>query len=250
MGFWEDVWNNETSKDGPAYASSREIYTDEFIAELAHDFDFDASSNHVLSRLYEIPFRYHLGNRIDHKGEGLKEARKDYERLQKALVTFQQELEKFHGTGIDMELWEGAKALPMFDPDLDARNYPEFVYKSSIAYYFEFFRYLNFLQLGIHKQIGRLKSVGGRPKRFGLSLAVSYISQFWIIDLNRRYSLDYHQGSGISEAFAFTSRLIQQIEPVEERKIVTAMRALIKENARFRDQPKRDASQKPNRKKP
>ncbi|MEQ9491280.1 MAG: hypothetical protein RIM72_20060 [Alphaproteobacteria bacterium] len=130
--------DDNPSDDQPGYRQYATLYTSEFLEELADRFDFDVSNSLTLSRLYEIPYRYNLANRIADGGEGIKLMRRKYEKLEKAFLAFQQELEKFGDWGIDSELWRGAKLLPMFDPKLESERYPEFIYKSSIAYCYEF----------------------------------------------------------------------------------------------------------------
>jgi hypothetical protein len=220
------------SRDQFPYAQYRDVYHDSFINDLAKDFNLDESDPFTLERLYEIPFRFHLARRV-HSDDSIKETRKEYETLAKRLTLFQDQMHRLDGWGLDSELWEGAKMLPSFDPDLVSRDYPSFIYKDSIAYRFELQRYLNFLQLGLDQTLKRVKSSGGRPRDEGLHLAVRYVSNYWVYDLKREYKFDYHKGSGLSEAFEFTNRLIQQIEKIDERKIVTAMRTVVRENREF-----------------
>lgn len=229
---------------GPSYERYAEIYSDAFLAELGKDFDFDTDDPQTRSRLYEIPYRFQVARRNDDRGHASRETRQEYEKLAKRLSAFLEQLEKFNGHGIDTELWIGAKKLPSFDPHLDAADYPDFIYKSSIAYRYEFHRYLNFLQLGLDHQIKMLKSPGGRPKDEGLNLAVIYIANFWMYDLGRAYRLDYHKGSGLTDTVEFTRRLIQQIEPIEERQIISVMRR-IKSEDRHRQRTFVSNSQKP-----
>ena len=217
------------------YSQYAEIFTDDFLSEIGIEFDLDTSDKFIRGRLYEIPHRFFLARRIDDRGKSIREIRKEFETLEKRLVKFQQQLETLDGYGIDTEIYYGAKMLPNFDPNLDSADYPEFVYKSSIAYKYEFYRYLNFLQLGIDRELKQLKTPGGRPRDEGLHLAVRYIANFWIEDLSRTYSLDYHEGSGITDAFRFTARLIQKIEAIEEKQIVTAMRTVIREDRELSD---------------
>lgn len=221
--------SNQTQTETP-YSKYADVYTDQFITGLARDFDLDENDPLTRERLYEIPYRFHLARRIDDGGKALREMQKEFETLAKRLVSFQEQMHRLDGYGLDSELWHGARMLPSFDPELDSEDYPDFIYKRSIAYRYEFQRYLNFLQLGLDSTIKRMKNPGGRPKDEGLHLAVRYITNFWTFDLNREYTVDYHEGSGISLAFEFTNRLIQQIEKTDERRIVTAMRTVIRQD--------------------
>lgn len=48
--------------------------------------------------------------------------------------------------------------------------------------------------------------------------------------LERQFTVDYHQGSGLTEAFAFVNLVVAQIDSaITETEIITAMRTIIKE---------------------
>lgn len=217
-----------------------EIFPADFLEALSCEFAFDAFAPEIKALLDEIPRKLNIARRLGDGREEIREYRKNFERLAQSLDDFLSVYDDLRSIGIDSEIWDGAKKLPGSDPNLSAKNYPEFIYKDSRAYEFELQRYLNFLQIGVYDQIKKLKTPTGRPKDQGLHLAVRHIANIWSLELKRPYTVDYHAGSGVSQAFAFTNRVVQQIEHTDERRVITAMRAVIKQNAdldQIRSQP-------------
>jgi len=217
----------------PGYASERKYYTDEFINALAADYEFDPKDINLLTDLYEISFRYRLGNRIAASDkEYLPEHRKDLLRLQKKYRAFVDELEALGGDYFNLEVSGGAKLAEELnlavDPELDPKDYPGMQFSKSYCYWYEFERYLTFFGLGLDNNIDQHKSIGGRPKNEGLHLSIGYIAEFWEDEIGRKFTVDHHGGQGLTEAFEFTKRMFGPLDKIKDAQIITAMRAEIK----------------------
>ncbi len=51
-------------RDVPECQYGRELYSDDFIEALAHDFGFEQPNTVLLTKIYEVPYRYKLANKI------------------------------------------------------------------------------------------------------------------------------------------------------------------------------------------
>ncbi len=219
----------EEAKPTPAYESARKHYTDQFIESLAKDYNFDPTDIEVLGRLYEIEYRYNTGQSFEGEADENREERQRHKKLLKTFRAFRKELEENGGDHFNLEVHHGARMCGDLNPNLDPEDYPGQDFSKNYCYWFEFERYLTFFGLGLEATIERNRSHGGRPKNGGLSLAINYISDFWHFNLGKKYTLDYEGGTGLSEAFIFTKRLIDPLDEVPEVQIVTAMRHWIKQ---------------------
>ncbi len=217
----------------PGYQSEREYYTEDFICALAAVYNFDAADIYLLTDLYEIAYRYRLGNRLAAGDkERMPEYRKNLSKLQRKYRAFMDELEAQGGDYFNLEVSGGARiaeALDLgVDPDLDPQDYAGMQFSKSYCYWYEFERYTTFFGLGLDHNIEQLKSRGGRPKNQGLHLSIGYIGRFWERRLGRKYTVDHHGGQGLTEAFEFTKRLLTPLDDIDDVQIITAMRTEIK----------------------
>ena len=231
MSFFDDGL-----RTSPSYEKSREQFPDDFVAALSADYGFDHADIDVLSDLYEIAERYRIVRSMEWAIEDQKKHRKKLIKLQRTYRRFLDELKENGWDYFNLEVSHGADLAGDLDPDLDPTNYPGKKFSKKGCYWFEFERYLKFFDLGLEATIERYKSRGGRPKNEGLDNAMHYIDDFWTDVIGKNFTLDYHNGTGTSEAFHFVKRLLERIEPVSDTQIVSAMRHYIKERGEFRRQ--------------
>ena len=77
----------------------------------------------------------------------------------------------------------------------------------------------------IEAALEELKSYkGGRPANEGAYEFVAYLSDFWVRDLERPYTIDAHRGQGLTEAFSFIRDCAAPLIPVTESQIISMMR--------------------------
>ena len=86
----------------------------------------------------------------------------------------------------------------------------------------------------IEAALEELKSYkGGRPANEGAYEFVAYLSDFWARDLERPYTIDSHQGQGLTEAFSFIQDCAAPLIPISDAQIISMMRKYKSQNRRF-----------------
>tara|TARA_R110002074_G_scaffold246040_1_gene418007 strand:+ start:1793 stop:2593 length:801 start_codon:yes stop_codon:yes gene_type:complete len=80
---------------------------------------------------------------------------------------------------------------------------------------------------------------GGRPAHEGAYEFVAYVSDFWTGDLERPYTIDAHNGQGLTEAFKFIRDCAEPLIPLTDSQILTMMQKFKEKSS------KQNRSQKP-----
>jgi len=62
---------------------------------------------------------------------------------------------------------------------------------------------------------------------YTIECVVRRSADFWGDHLNRKFTVDYHKGAGLTPAFLFVQKLINEIELIADNKIINAMRSEI-----------------------
>ncbi|HRJ19901.1 MAG TPA: hypothetical protein PLF84_12700 [Bryobacteraceae bacterium] len=76
----------------------------------------------------------------------------------------------------------------------------------------------------------------GRKPNFALECLVRNIAYLWADILKRPFTLDYHKGSGVTEAFAFVKAFTSYIDlEIADTKLITAVRTIISERGNIRN---------------
>ena len=203
----------------------RRAYTPEFLSNIATRFGFSLGSDEQISDLHQIGYRYILGRRLEDDGGSLKNLRAEYLAFRKPLAKFAEALETFSQERLAHEMQYGARLLVEPSPSTEFPELSEHQKKRGEPYLFELKRLLRILGRGVDYQIDALTSKGGRPKNHGLDIGVIYAADFWEVNLGRLYTVDHHQGSGITEAFEFTKALLQPLDDLTDTQVTSAMRA-------------------------
>jgi hypothetical protein len=79
----------------------------------------------------------------------------------------------------------------------------------------------------------KMASRSGRRANLGLHELARKAAEFWIEVLHEPFTLDYHEGAGVTRAFEFVKALVTPLDDVTDKQIVTAMRAQIAARRRF-----------------
>ena len=78
--------------------------------------------------------------------------------------------------------------------------------------------------------ITRFSPVKGRKRNYPLENLVRRLAFIWTETFERKFTVDYHQGSGLTEAFEFVELVATELGlSVTDTEIVTSMRTVIKE---------------------
>ena len=88
---------------------------------------------------------------------------------------------------------------------------------------------LNLLAASVNIKLDFSKLSSGPRKNAALESLTQSASYFWSHNVGRKFSIDYHKGSGLTEAFQFVRALIDPLDAnVSDQQIITAMRTEIK----------------------
>ncbi len=79
----------------------------------------------------------------------------------------------------------------------------------------------------LQDKLEALVNKGGRPRNKGLQGFTEYMWTLWAGELGRPFTLDYHRGSGTSQAFLFVKDMLAPAYDATEPEIITAMRYVI-----------------------
>lgn len=212
---------------------AREKVTDQFINQLAQQYDFDPTVTNLKEELTEIIFRHFIFEGFSDEGDYAKERRKEIKALKTSLVKTLNQIEKLDGSELGLEISHGLRILgEEANKNLPDLSPPEGHSQKSWRY--TVFRTLcNGLSHGLDAWNENLKHIGGRPKDLALQNSIRLISDFWRYNLNRKYTLDYQGSEGLTQAFAFTKTILNHFLAIEDQRIITAMRAEIKEERAY-----------------
>jgi len=206
-------------------------YTKDFVTNVAARFNIEIGQRNLARILGEIRRRYILANRIDFR-DARSEDRLEYSRRLKIITKFKEKLRPWalHDMAADMAY------AALVSSDHQRQRGDELVR--------ELWGRLELAEQSAALTVQRLTSKGGRPINYGLEALTRRAADFWIETLKREFTIDHHQGSGLTEAFQFVRTLVLPTDAIPDLKIVTAMRAEIK-SRRSSGTPTRRAGQSP-----
>jgi len=102
--------------------------------------------------------------------------------------------------------------------------------KSGEAYLIELERLLALVQTTAQLGIDRFAPVRGRKRKVALENLVRRLADIWANTLERPFTVDYHAGTGLTEAFRFVSLTTTQLDGTyNDTELITAMRTIITE---------------------
>lgn len=81
---------------------------------------------------------------------------------------------------------------------------------------------------------------GGRPSALGVYEFVATMAAFWEDVLHRRFTVWYHQGRGMTDAFEFVRDAIAPLGSIPETQLVTAARKAVRELRETHRNPEQD----------
>jgi hypothetical protein len=210
---------------------ARRVYTQKFLAEIGGKFKFDPFTRNRASDLRWIARTYILNRRLeiswDEHGRRMQSL-KSYREFYKVTVSFLDWLKKsydhadFYNIATEMLLVarNRGESDPQNEfPKLDAHR------RSVEAYYRELVRLTEILEATLERGILNATPRRGPRPDDTLRHFVSSCAAFWMADLKRRFTIDSHAGSGTTRSFEFVKRLLDPLDEIDDKKIVTAIRA-------------------------
>ena len=203
-------------------------YSPLFIIGLGKQFDFDGNNPEIIEEINYIRSGYSMSKAFDGHEDYRKEVRADYKAVKKAIDKFRASLEQHKSLDLANDMYFGAlysqepRPLTVF-PELT-----EFEYTRGKPFYLELERFLRVLGAGADKAIEHLSPEKGRPKNYAVESLVRRAADFWIDYLGRKFTIDHHDGTGLTPAFRFVQRLANEIEKIPGKTLVTNMRKEIR----------------------
>lgn len=199
------------------------IYSDQFLSELKERFGFDALKPETAAAIRDIAFRYIIFRREENQPKHRKRWRRDFLKLEKATSDYLALLKHHEERDIASDISLAASLDPKWD---DLRKH-EPKNHNARAYVHTLRRLLELMKATASWHAQNMVSRVGRPANLGLQELTRKAAEFWIETLNRRFTLDYHEGAGITRAFEFVKALVTPLDDVTDKQIITAMRAQI-----------------------
>ena len=211
---------------------AKRIYNEQFLSKLKEQFGFDALEPQVARELQGIAFRYIVFRRGENQPQFVRKSRLDYRALQKATERYIEFLEHFNeemgdlASDIHLAVTTEVPARVPVDcrRPINSRRPTDRDGHASLA---ELLRLLSLMKMTAGRHVRDFTAGGGRPKNLGLEAMTWKAAEFWTEELKRKFTVDYHRGTGITEAFEFVRALVAPLDDVSDRQIVTAMRAEI-----------------------
>lgn len=162
-------------------------------------------------------------------GDEIQTTKRDqYKRLKKETIRFREVL--YSGDFEDLEsdlYWMGLHNNDVTDtPDIPVISGQHA--KSGKTYLLEVERLLSLLEETADLGIKYFASPRGPKRKFALENLVRRLDFIWSNVLKRQFTVDYHEGTGTTDAFAFVRTVVLQLDKkISDTQIVTAMRKII-----------------------
>lgn len=218
-----DDLNNQHGKIKSA-GVSKTAYSEEFLRELGEQFQFDFLGGGIAQEIRLIGRLYLIITGIINDKEAKHIERADYMRLQDKTDHLLELLAEFKDRDIATDIFYAALENKEPAPTTEFNNLTLHQTSRGEPYFYELVRLLRLLRAGTERPIKNLAPGRGRPIDAGLELLVRRAADIWVFKMERRFSVDYHKGSGLTPTFEFIQALIKPLTDMQENKIITQMR--------------------------
>jgi hypothetical protein len=213
---------------GEASVVANRAYSEEFLISLGRKFKFDARRPDLAEDLRDMAMRYLVARHNEDNSEYIRKSRKQFQALALHTHKFILELSDWEDRDLAGDM---ARAARINREPRPATNFPELSEHQrnrGNAYYKELMRLLNLLEATAqmrHKPLTGHRA--SRKQNDPLVWFVAKIEDFWVQIPGNRFTVDYHRGSGITDAFRFVRELVKPIDTISDKHIVTVMRTVI-----------------------
>lgn len=211
------------------------VYSDEFLAELGAGFKFDALAPKMASEIRVVGWRYLVEQAIDNDdGEMRRQTRREYQALKKQINDFAELLLRPEYTDIASDMYFAALRLREPPPKTNFPELTEFEKTRGAPYLAELVRLLRLLDAAAEDGIKCFSPPKGRKKKYAVENFARRAAYIWTDMLGQAFTIDYHEGAGLTRAFEFVKALLNRLDAsVPDRAIITGMRATIAKNREF-----------------
>lgn len=201
-----------------------------FLRALGERFRFDAQQPGMRRELDDLACRYKRDVGIIDNAEPLDKERKSYRKLREQVDALRQMLGTQDFEALDAEIYLALRLATPRSTESGISRLP--VPSGAVGEHL--LRLLDEL-LSLVSQTAvqveeRNAPLPGRKRNYSLENLVRRIAYLWVDILNRPFTLDYHKGSGVTEAFAFAKMIVGVVDPeVAETNLITATRKIVSE---------------------
>jgi hypothetical protein len=203
------------------------VYSNEFLTGLAKRFNFNLTDE-VKNELRHMAHVYIANLRGDSSEDWDKEQRRRYRGLKNATSRFAKLVKEFENDDIASHLFMTALATRnetlLSDKLIAAQR--EMPHNRLI--YRHLMNLLDLLTLTAELKTKFHIARRGPKRHSGFHSITMHAIALWSVDFGRKFTVDYHKGSGLTEAFQFMRALIDPLDDVTDTQIITAMRDAIR----------------------
>ena len=207
----------------------------EFVTQLSEQFAFDPNER-VFRELTALLRRYPLDKRVISDNSDEHALRKRYLLLKSETERFRALLSSSEYEDLETDLYfaalhENDRAA---NPDIPVIGGSEG--RQGGALLADLDNLLSLLLFAAEMGSERFAPAKGRKRNYALENTVRRIANFWSDTLNRRFTLDYHEGSGLTPAHDFVKTIFAKLDPeITEIELVTVMRRIVSERNASKD---------------
>jgi hypothetical protein len=211
------------------------VYSDEFLAELGAEFKFDALAPKMASEIRVVGWRYLVEQAIDNDDSAMRrQARREFQALKKQIDDFAELLLRPEYADIASDIYFAALRLREPAPKTHFPQLTEFEKTRGAPYLAELVRLLRLLDAAAEDGIKCFSPPKGRKKKYAVENFARRSAYIWKDMLGQPFTIDYHEGAGLTRAFEFVKALLNRIDvSVSDTAIITGMRATIAQNREF-----------------
>lgn len=206
------------------------VITEQFVADLARRFEFTQHTPSLVDELEQIAQRYAVDLRVFNDEAIERTLRFSYQTLKSETARYRDLLSAPAYEDLETDLYWAARHsnAPVSDASIAVIGHAQG--KPGSSYLAELENLFALLDAAADLGIARFAPVKGRKRKYALENLVRRLAYVWTEMLERHFTVDYHQGSGLTEALAFVSLVVAEIDSARtETEIITAMRTIIKE---------------------
>ncbi|WOR15616.1 hypothetical protein RYZ27_02935 [Hyphomonas sp. FCG-A18] len=199
-----------------------------FLEQLADRFEFNSDDENLLIELNALFRRYQLDKRLFNDRSAENRLRANYQKLKLETERFRALLSSSEYEDLETDLYWAAVHNNELEPDTEIPVISGAEAKPGHAYLADLDYLLSLLDLAAETGTNQFAPTKGRKPNIPLKNAVRRIAYVWSNMLERRFTVDYHQGSGLTPAFEFVRVIFEKLDSaITENEIITAMRDVI-----------------------
>lgn len=215
---------------------SRAAYTRDVLIEIAKKYEFDVDEANFEWWVQKAAARYLKGikesREPDYRREKIKDLKKVIQHSQRLLDMYNVD-QKYLFLGLDDIAERKGIRGPKFTKEELKDPFVGFGWHDD--------QYIKYIELGRDHAFEELeflkKHKGGRPALEGHYAFSRYLADFWERILKRRFTFDHVNKTGLTESYCFVRDCLAYLEPVDETKLVSALRRVTTEMRDYINRP-------------